>query len=378
MTPANLEEAVKSCFRIEMLPAHQGDCLWIEYGDAGRPNRILIDGGTPETHEAIRQRLSLVPAGQRQFELLIVTHIDADHIGGALKLLEETNAADYPQGSGAQEGTIRFGDIWFNGWRHLPGSGFEEFGPVQGEKLTTRLIQAGMPWNLKFNKKAVDVPGTGSLPAHTLPGGMKLTLLSPGKQELAALRPIWETECKEAGLDPAKPREQPLPAPPGFEAMGVLDIEKLANSPFAADSSVANGSSIAVLAEFDGRRALLAGDAHAGVLLESLERLAGQADRLPLDAFKLSHHGSKANLTRSLLEKIECRRYLVSSNGAQFKHPDKEAMARVIRFGGPEPELIFNYRTEFNQPWDNQQLEKKYNYRVQFPEGGAAGIVVEL
>ena len=122
----------------------------------------------------------------------------------------------------------------------------------------------------------------------------------------------------------------------------------------------------------------LAGDAHVDVLLKSLERLVGQVDRLTLDVFKLSLHSSKANLSRYLLEKIECWRYLVSSNGTQFKHPDKEAMAYVIRFGGPEPELIFNYRTEFNQLWDNQQWKKDYGYRVVFPDGDATGIVIEL
>jgi len=32
--------------RIEMLPARNGDALWIEYGDAESPRRIIVDGGT--------------------------------------------------------------------------------------------------------------------------------------------------------------------------------------------------------------------------------------------------------------------------------------------------------------------------------------------
>ena len=56
---------------------------------------------------------------------LVITHIDFDHIGGVLSLLQDKDLG------------VTFHDIWFNGWRHLPGSGFEEFGPVQGEKLTT-------------------------------------------------------------------------------------------------------------------------------------------------------------------------------------------------------------------------------------------------
>ena len=41
-------------FSIEMLPAQQGDALWIEYGSAAKPHRILVDGGTPPTVEQVR------------------------------------------------------------------------------------------------------------------------------------------------------------------------------------------------------------------------------------------------------------------------------------------------------------------------------------
>ena len=41
--------------RIEMLPAENGDCLWIEYGEENSPHRILIDGGTHGTYELLRR-----------------------------------------------------------------------------------------------------------------------------------------------------------------------------------------------------------------------------------------------------------------------------------------------------------------------------------
>jgi hypothetical protein len=31
---------------VEMLPAEHGDCLWVQYGDPGRPSVLLVDGGT--------------------------------------------------------------------------------------------------------------------------------------------------------------------------------------------------------------------------------------------------------------------------------------------------------------------------------------------
>ena len=32
-------------FRIEMMPACSGDCIWIEYGNPQSPHKLLIDGG---------------------------------------------------------------------------------------------------------------------------------------------------------------------------------------------------------------------------------------------------------------------------------------------------------------------------------------------
>ncbi len=73
--------------KLEMLPAGHGDCLWIEYGDPGNPRRVLIDGGTKGTYKkALRPKLQTLPDDKRRFELLVVTHIDADHIAGALEL----------------------------------------------------------------------------------------------------------------------------------------------------------------------------------------------------------------------------------------------------------------------------------------------------
>ena len=72
---------------IEMLPARHGDCLWIEYaeGVSDRTRRILVDGGPGFAYGALRARIEQLPLAEREFELVVVTHIDADHIEGIIR-----------------------------------------------------------------------------------------------------------------------------------------------------------------------------------------------------------------------------------------------------------------------------------------------------
>jgi len=137
-----------------------------------------------------------------------------------------------------------------------------------------------------------------------------------------------------------------------------------------------------LLAEFDEHAILLTGDAHAEVLARSITALQRarrrENEKLKLDALKLSHHGSANATTVELLALLDCPRYLVSSNGNIFYHPDREAMARVIFHGGKRPMLCFNYRSPLNELWDASALKARYDYRTEYPREGRAGLRVML
>jgi hypothetical protein len=122
-----------------------------------------------------------------------------------------------------------------------------------------------------------------------------------------------------------------------------------------------------MLAEYDGVRALLGADAHIDRLVRSLQAVVGDGERLQLDAFKLSHHGSSGNTSQELLDLIDCPRYLISTNGSYFKHPTAEAIARVLKFGGDEKTLYFNYDSDFTKVWKNDTLQSAYGYIPQHP-----------
>jgi hypothetical protein len=184
------------------------------------------------------------------------------------------------------------------------------------------------------------------LPTYTLPGGMQLTLLSPSPEKLTTLASKWETEIKALHLTPGKAAdfEKFL----GKTVSKSTNVEALADAKFTADMAANNGSSIAVLAEYQGKNALLAADAHAPLLVASIRKLLKQrgAKKLKLDAFKVPHHASPNNLNVELMQLLDCKNYLISTNGDHFNHPDREAIGRVIRYGGEQPRLWFNYRTD--------------------------------
>jgi hypothetical protein len=98
---------------------------------------------------------------------------------------------------------------------------------------------------------------------------------------------------------------------------GQPNPEVLVLAPFREDRSPANGSSIVVLAEFEGRSCLLGADALPSVLQQSVGRLLAERrlPKLDVDAYKLAHHGGKHNTSVDLLQQLRCQRYLFSTNG---------------------------------------------------------------
>lgn len=357
--------------KIEMLPAGNGDALWIEYDDGPRVRRMLVDCGTKGTWaEGLRARIQGLPAEERTFELLIVTHIDGDHIEGALQLLNDETL-----------GTT-FADIWFNGWRHLPGTALESLGPVEGELLTDTILRRNLSWNEAFDGGPIVVPAGEDLPCKQLAGGLSVTILTPTPKRLAELKPVWQREVEAAGLDPSSSREAEVVAASELEALGgtaTPDVAALNAAAFREDTAEANGSSIIVLIEHHGRQALLAGDGFPTDVLAALPRLTGSGEErlLEIDAFKIPHHGSRFNVSTGLLRALDCKLHLFSSNGSRTKHPHPEAIARVLTAGGEGQKLVFNYRTKHNEMWDNDELRDEVGYDTVFARD-SEGVSVTL
>lgn len=350
-------------FELEMFPARDGDALVLSWGDENRPRRMLIDAGRESAWPAIKKAYKDLPADQRLFELLVVTHVDADHIAGVLKMLGDT------------ERTIGFRQVWFNAYHHLVGGSYSTFGPDQGEALSDILRHKPESWNTDFGHHAVVIEDDEPLPVVTIEG-LKITLLSPTRAKLQALAPVWKRTVGAERLGRADDAERELPPAPqipeGYQAFGSRpDVAALAASPASEDSAPANGSSIAFSAEFEGKRILLAADAHFRVLTGSL--LALPAAERRFDLVKLSHHGSQGNLSRPLLDAIDASRFAVSTDGSHHDHPDPEAIARIIQWLTGQKQFYFNYRHSEAAMWADPDLQRDHDYRCEYPADGEEG-----
>lgn len=347
---------------LEFFPAREGDAIWVDAGST----RIQIDGGRKATCRDLRGRFDEMLEQSKAIDLLVVTHVDRDHIEGVLEMLESDACP-----------AIR--DVWFNGYVHLLGDDVESFSPQQGEALSTLIRSQRLAWNHAFEGRRIAVLDDEPLPTVML-DALKLTILSPTVKELEELRDPWRKACEDAGLIPGiEARDEPLP--PEIESFGPVDVEALAAEPFEKDHAEPNGSSIAILLENGGKRALLSGDAYADVLIESIDRLLDESgeDRLSVDLFKLPHHGSRKNVSKELLEKLDCPRYVFSTNGSYFKHPDPVAVSRVLKFGGSGKTLYFNYENEFSSIWDDANWKSLYDYETVYPDDEHDGfLTIEL
>lgn len=356
---------------ITLFPAREGDCLLLDYGPEAQKKYILIDAGRAWTYKnALKDYLTQHEINR--LELLVVTHVDRDHIDGMLSLIKDSDLK------------LDVGDVWFNTYEHLNGETvqtpeddeLESFGAKMGEELSSEIVARGWQWNQHFKRKSVELDNCPDDKKIQV-GEVNFTLLSPDREKLEALIPNWEKECQKAGITPGyQVEEYPEADDDEIEEFGAVDVEELAETEFSPDSSKPNGTSIAFILEYKGRKLLLSGDAHVDRLMDSLsEQGVSEQNPLRLDAFKLSHHGSKSNLSKELLALMDCPQYLVSTSGSYFKHPDQVAIARVVKYGSADSTINFNYKTEFNEIWDDKNWKREYQYETRYPDSDQDGFI---
>lgn len=179
---------------------------------------------------------------------------------------------------------------------------------------------------------------------------IKIELFSPNQSELNKLDEKWEQIIQFENIPESKKRS--------IETE-VCDstLEELAKADDYVISNLANDCSIAFLAKDDVNSVLLLGDSNPQIVSSNLANNGySTVKRLKADYVKLSHHGSKYNISKKLISLIDCSNFIISTNGGagQTKHPDRETIAKIVL--APERDRAKTLTFWFNYPKENIEL----------------------
>jgi hypothetical protein len=333
-------------FSLEALPAHKGDCLILHYGEGSPARLILIDGGPSNTYqphlrprlEELRAERGLGDLDSLDLEMLMVSHVDDDHINGILELAVEMHEAV----AARQPVRYRIGTLWHNSFDDIIGNdelpsaaaafaqtaSTDESGDFaglghdeskllasvgQGRELRDEASFLDWPLNVPADGLLCAAPETGD--AIDFFGPLELLVLGPMKAEITRLQKKHDAFLRQKGLG----RSDPAAALAAF-----------------TDRSVANLASIVVLVRMGGKSMLLTGDARGDKVLEGLEAqgLMDQGGTLEVDILKVMHHGSDRNATKGFFEQVRARHYVFSGNG-EHGNPERGCL-----------EMLFDARPE--------------------------------
>jgi len=335
-------------FSLDVRRARKGDCLLLHYGSKDEPKVAIIDGGPADVFGPhLRPRLTEIKRArglgqndQLPIDLLMVSHVDDDHIRGILDLTRELNAKP------ASARFVRIATLWHNSFDEIIGNRPEEltaaitaqFGAAslngelpddatvdadedeevivsslqvlasipQGHQLRGDARTLGIDLNTEFGGKLVMADSEDL----SMDGGLTFRIAGPMKPELLKLQKKhdeWLEEQKNA------------PRPPGAALAAYVD------------ESVPNLSSIVVLARSGGKSMLLTGDARGDKILKGLEQVGAlpPGQTLHVDVLKVPHHGSANNLERGFFDRITADHYVFSGDG-EHGNPERESLAMLF------------------------------------------------
>ena len=371
-------------FSLDVRRARKGDCLLLHFGSADSPGLVMIDGGpkgvyTPHLRPRlmeIREARELEDHQPLPVDLLMVSHVDDDHIQGILEFtreLRDTVGAPF----------VQVQQLWHNSFDAIIGKNPDElkngvvakFGPasIDGDLPDDATIDVGDDEDAEVAESTLKVlasiaqgfrlrldadklgiqtnPQTGgklimaSTAALTVPTGPSFAVAGPMQPQILKLQQLhddWLKDLKAAGKKP----EDVLSA--------------------FVDKSVPNLSSLVLLAEAGGKTMLLTGDARGDKILEGLEAIGAIAPggTLHVDLLKVPHHGSSNNVAPEFFERITADHYVFSGDG-EHGNPERETLEMLFEARGDQPfALHLTYPideidVERKKDWEKEQAKEK-------------------
>jgi ribonuclease BN (tRNA processing enzyme) len=304
--------------KLHVVQAEYGDCLILESGVGKNSTTVLVDGGPYQTFEKhLKPTLQKLPINGK-FDLVVLSHIDNDHIIGLLDLLEEIK----DQIQKGTKGLVKISKLWHNSFNDLlqldedPNSILKKSllalnfrskeeqkkmensitsvimkGFQQATDLTSLAKSLKIPINPEFNKPVL----VENAPKIIKLKDITFRILGPTKKNLDKLRKEWKGWLNKKKLDENVE----------FTLLQILD------------KSIPNLSSIMLLVEAKNRKILSTGDGSGDDIINMLSRygMIDKQGKYHVDILKVPHHGSDRNVLREFFNIVNEDNYVISANG---------------------------------------------------------------
>jgi beta-lactamase superfamily II metal-dependent hydrolase len=360
--------------KLIVVQAEYGDCLLLESSDGNKSKFILIDGGPSQTYEKnLKPTLDTILAS-KNLDLIILSHIDNDHVLGLLDLFEAIKSEKDASGGAL----LNVNGLWHNSFSDILGTKLDSnrlvknlfsskrFSFIKGEDFITKLPALGalkgvsegrdvtklaeylnVPINAQFGGNPIVVRGEEFKIIEA--GNMKFHILGPTQKNLDRLKKVWD-DWENSHT----------------EAEVIHDYVALN----AIDSSISNLSSIMFLAELEGKKILFTGDGLADDIIDSLseKQMLNSEGRLHVDILKVPHHGSERNVSKHFFDTVTADTYVISANGRD-DNPSFSTLKWIIESGKKNYKKITIVATNKTENIERaQQLydPKKFGYRFKF------------
>lgn len=378
---------------LEIIKASEGDCFFLSFIFENHNFNMLIDSGPSKCwNEELRTFLDDLNSIGKRINVLLITHIDSDHIGGALKLFTEEQYCKMVD------------EVWYNGlpqitntvasstsvieeraFSHLQSMHYynaeEPTGPIsvkQAQSLSNLLRTKHIPVNIPANGSAI----TSLTNSVQLTDDFQIDFLLPKPSRLEELKTKFKVElykvysCDNFSTTPSaeltfeytmldETAHSDLIIPISKNIPNLAKLQEWAFSESSPDKSKTNASSVAICINFYGKKLLFLGDANSEDICDALTAWsAGTNQELFFDVVKLPHHGASGN-NLDILNILDAHYFLLSTDGAKFSHPSKETVAKVIsRPTTTTRHLIFNYSNSIYNLFSDAHTQKQYNYAI--------------
>lgn len=333
----------------------------------------------------LKPTIEALPHKEKKLDLVVLSHIDNDHILGLLDLFE-----DIKKNEDKGDKIVRVRGLWHN-----------SFGDIVGENLNNGLLTRKLLLSTRFSVITLDhdnvhLPVIGALKGvgegrdltklaqsqhiqinpqfkghlvvagdkykNVKAGNIKFLILGPTQKNLDKLSELWKDWVKGNLKSPTE----------------TIDLAALQ----VIDSSISNLSSIMFVVESQGKKILFTGDGLGDDIMDTLfERGFLDSNRsYHVNIMKVPHHGSERNASRKFFDSVTADAYVISANGRD-DNPSLATLQWIIESKRKKNKIIRIYLT--NRTDNTNKIlqiydQDKFNYQFHFLEKGSHSLEIPL